>query len=208
MSQENEEVRLNIRVPKPNEVKSQSELDQEESELRVQAEKLRMKRELMEIEKLEYDLSKIKQEAAREKVTHDQVEAVLSDTRADTENLQSACNHQKGGASEDFRSGAVVMGNDATNYALIDHTFSSGVRFRMCQRCGKTWFPKDFDYRWAMSRPTKNSRSIAAGGPALVRNRGPVEKGGPRMESEIPHRSQPKPDFDVSTVPSQAPEGY
>jgi hypothetical protein len=206
MSEETVAPKLNVKVPPAAEVKSPNEFAREESELRVQAEKLRIKRELMEIEKLEYDLMKIKQTQAHEKVTHEQVEAVIADTNRDKENQESACNHMKGGASESFQPGQVVMGNDASNYCMIDHTFSSGVRFRLCQRCGKTWFPKDFDYRWAMSRPSKNTRSIAAGGPALVRNNGPVETGGPRMVSEIPHRSQPKAEVDVSTVPSL--EGY
>lgn len=187
-------------------LRTQGEIDREESQLRIEAEKLRIRRELMEIKKLEHDLAKIAQQEALEQVSHEQVEAVLSDTRRETEAIQSACNHMKGGTAEDFRSGAVVMGNNAMNYAMIDHTFSSGVRFRMCQRCGKTWFPKDFDYRWAMSRPSKNSRSIAAGGPSLVRFRDPERA--PRMESEIPHRSKPQAEIDVCIDPSQAPDGY
>ena len=213
MSEQNETPKLNVKVPPTQTAanaeqgegtyQTQGQIDREESLLRLQAEKLRVKRELMEIKKLEYDIAKIEQEAQLSQVSHEQVESVIADTKRETEGQQSACNHMKGGASESFQPGQVVMGNDATNYCLIDHTLSSGVRFRLCQRCGKTWFPKDFDYKWAMSRPSKNTRSIAAGGPALVRFRD--KDRGPRMESEIPHRSQPQADFDVSTVPNAGP---
>ena len=219
MSEQNETPKLNVKVPPTQTAanveqgegtyQTQGQIDREESLLRMQAEKLRVKRELMEIKKLEYDIAKIEQENQLSQVSHEQVESVIADTKRETEGQQSACNHMKGGASESFQPGQVVMGNDATNYCLIDHTLSSGVRFRLCQRCGKTWFPKDFDYKWAMSRPSKNTRSIAAGGPALVRFRD--KDRGPRMESEIPHRSQPIQDFDVSTVPGvvgPGPAGY
>ena len=154
MSEQNETPKLNVKVPPTQTAanaeqgegtyQTQGQIDREESLLRLQAEKLRVKRELMEIKKLEYDIAKIEQEAQLSQVSHEQVESVIADTKRETEGQQSACNHMKGGASESFQPGQVVMGNDATNYCLIDHTLSSGVRFRLCQRCGKDLVPEGF----------------------------------------------------------------
>ena len=169
---------------------SQAELDREASRVRLQAEQLKLRREILELKKLESDIAKIDNDAAKSSMSHETVEESLKYQREDREWRENACTHMKGGSSESLLGGAPSQGQDASNYAVIDHTLTTGVRFRLCQRCGRTWFPKDPDYRWAMSRPTKNSPSTGCPSPGLVRNHKSEAEGGPRMTSEIPHKVQ------------------
>ncbi len=174
---------------------SQEEIDRETSLARLQLEKLRLQKETLELEKLTSDIERIRQERADATMSHETVEESLKYAREFQENHETLCTHMKGGASESLLHGAPSQGTDAGNYCLIDHTLTTGVRFRMCQRCAKTWFPKDPDYRWAMTRPSKNSPSTGCPSPGLVQDRNkPVEKGGLRLTSEIPHRVAPPQD--------------
>ena len=193
-------------------VLTQADIDLETSKVRLEAEKLKLKRELLELEKLTADVERLRSERAKSAISHETVEDALSFQRQTDERNQNLCTHMKGGESTQLLHGAPSMGNDSGNYAMIDHTFTHGVRFRMCQRCGKTWFPNDPDYRWAMSRPTRNSASSGCPSPGLVpeaNRRKPVEKGGPRLTSEIPHKVQPQPDSPFGPIPGTAgPAGY
>lgn len=201
MSEQKNQPPLNIKIPASVSastqtdisIESQSEIDRQASLLRFKTEELRLKREILELKKLEDDVRKIDNKNALIQMSHDGVESALKDLRDGMERHHNACNHMKGGASENLVGGNPSFGTDGSNYAFIDHTFSHGVRFRLCMRCGKTWFPKDPDYRWAMSRPTKNTPSSAYSN--IVRNaHKPESEGGPRMTSEIPHRVFPSTD--------------
>jgi hypothetical protein len=198
-----DKVKLNVKVP--DSTKTQEQLDRETSVLRLQAEQLRLEREQLELKKLRSDIEKIDAEKARHSMSHETVEESLRYGRQDREWHENACTHMKGGSSESLLNGAPSQGQDASNYAMIDHTLTTGVRFRLCQRCGRTWFPKDPDYRWAMSRPSKNSPSTGCPSPGLVRNHKSEAEGGPRMTSEIPHKIQKQV---VEPEYSQGPAGY
>ncbi|MGH7744530.1 MAG: hypothetical protein ACREQ5_06885 [Candidatus Dormibacteria bacterium] len=178
------------------------EVAREEALVRLQAEKVRLQREQMELEKLQHDIEIIRAEKAKATMSHGTVEEALDYAREDRKWHEENCTHMKGGSSESLLNNAPSQGQDASNYAMIQHTLTTGVTFRMCQRCGRTWFPKDADYRWAMSRPTKNSPSTGCPSPGLVRNRKSTAEGGVRLESEIPHKVQPMavPEFGQSNV--------
>lgn len=184
-------------------LQTQEEIDRETSKVRLQAEKLKLKRELLELEKLTDDIEKLRAEKANSTMSHETVEESLKYSLEDMKFHQTGCTHMKGGASEALLHNAISQGTDSGNYAFIDHTFTTGVRFRMCQRCGKTWFPQDPDYRWAMTRPSKNSPSTGCPSPGLVKDRNkPVEKGGVRLKSEIPHDVAPPPDAPFGAGPA------
>lgn len=191
-------------TPEQERVLSQTEIDRETSLIRLRSEKLRLVKEQLELEKLEDDIQNIRNAKAKSVMSHETVEESLRYDREHKEWIENACTHMKGGSSESLLGGAPSQGNDAGNYAMIDHTLTTGVRFRMCQRCPRTWFPNDPDYKWAMSRPTKNSPSTGCPSPGLVRNRKSTAEGGPRMESEIPHRVRPTPDSPFGP----GPQGY
>ena len=206
-SQPQPQVALNLKTPptavEPEQPLSAEAIAREESLVRLQTEKLRMKREQMELERLEADIAKIHAEKAKMAMSHDAVEDALKFATEDRRWHEENCTHMKGGSSESLLNNAPSQGQDASNYAMIQHTLTTGVTFRMCTRCGRTWFPKDLDYRWAMSRPTKNSASTGCPSPGLVRNRKSTAEGGVRLESEIPHRVQAvqQPEFSQSNVP-------
>jgi hypothetical protein len=192
---------LSIKTPpaaaeaqQPIKLQTQEEIDRETSLIRLQAEKLKLQREMLELERLTSDIEKIRAEKSNQTMSHDTVEESLKYARDDQERHQNLCTHMKGGESMALLNNAPSQGTDSGNYAFIDHTLTTGVRFRLCQRCAKTWFPRDPDYRWAMSRPTKNSPSTGCPSPGLVRNNKSEAEGGPRMVSEIPHRIAPVPD--------------
>lgn len=182
---------------------NQEEIDRETSLVRLNTEKLRLQREQLELEKLTDDIAKIRAQKAQSSMSAETVQESLDYSIADQKAHQNLCTHMKGGASEALLHNAPSQGTDSGNYAMIDHTLTTGVRFRMCQRCGKTWFPKDPDYRWAMTRPSKNSPSTGCPSPGLVRDRTkPVEKGGVRLTSEIPHDIAPPPDQPFGPTPT------
>ena len=93
--------------------------------------------------------------------------------------------------SGSMMNGGPAQGNDASNYAMFQHTLTTGVTFRLCSRCGKTWFPKDPEYRWAMTRPTRNSPSTGSPSPGLVKNPKHV-----RVKSEVEHRQRPRSEWE------------
>lgn len=210
---------LNVRMPEPIKVKlpdvagvdtdvdiqnlSQAEIDRQTSLIRLQGEKLKLKKELLELEKLTSDIEKIRAKNAEAAMSHETVEDSLKYATESLKNHQNLCTHMKGSSAESMLHNAPAQGTDAGNYALIDHTFTTGVRFRMCLRCGKTWFPRDPDYRWAMSRPTKNSPSTGCPSPGLIQDRNkPVERGGVRLVSEIPHDVAPPTDSPFGPAPN------
>jgi hypothetical protein len=166
---------------------SQEDLDREQSLIRIQSEKLKLQREMLELEKLTADVETIRNKRATREMASQTTQDSLKNLNEERVRHETNCSHMKGGSAEDLLNGAISRGQDNTNYAMIDHTLTTGVRFRMCQRCGKTWFPKDPDYKWAITRPTKNSPSTGCPSPGLIRNRGPVETGGVRYTSEMPH---------------------
>ena len=173
-------------VPVSLRTKPQAEIDAELTLVRLEAEKLRLEKEKLELEKLKNDVLRIRQEQEQQRVSRETVQESLNFAREKRISDETLCTHMKGGDSATMMNGGPAQGNDASNYAMWQHTLTTGVTFRMCSRCGKTWFPKDPDYRWAMSRPTRNSPSTGSPSPGLVRNPKQV-----RVVSEVPHRQRP-----------------
>ncbi len=161
---------------------TQAEIDREASLIRLQTEKLRLDKERLELEKLIADVDKIRRINEQQKMSRETVQESLEYERNERIRNETYCTHMKGGDSASMMHGGPAQGNDSANYAMIQHTLTTGVTFRMCLRCGKTWFPKDPDYRWAMTRPTRNSASTGSPSPGLVRNVKHV-----RLVSEVPH---------------------
>jgi hypothetical protein len=178
-------------------VKTQSEIDSEMTLIRLQAEKLRLEKETLELEKLRKDVLDIRREQEQAKVSRETVQESLEYERNTTITNETYCTHMKGGDSGKMMHGAPAQGNDASNYALIQHTLTTGITFRMCLRCGKTWFPKDHDYRWAMTRPTWNSPSTGSPSPGLVRFGSKVQ-----VKSNLPHKSPEDLEANVPGIPS------
>jgi hypothetical protein len=167
---------------------TQAEMELEASRIKLETEKLRLEKEKLELEKLIKDVQDIRRKNEEAKVSREAVQDSLDFERNTRIHNETYCTHMKGGDSQTMMNGGPAQGNDSSNYAMIQHTFTSGITFRMCQRCGKTWFPKDPDYKWAMTRPTRNSASTGSPSPGLVRNRKNV-----RIESEVPHRQPMEP---------------
>lgn len=177
-------------VPAQQRAKSQVELDSEMTWIRLETEKLRLEKEKLELEKLKKDVQDIRRKQEAERMSQETVQDALKFENERQVDHETHCTHMKGGNSETMLGNAPSQGNDSGNYAIIDHTLSTGVRFRMCQRCGKTWFPGDPDYREAMSWPTRNSPSKAAVVAGLVKDWSKVQK-----TSSLPHRRRPVQDF-------------
>jgi len=179
---------------------SQAEIDREASIIRLQSEKLKLKRELLELEKLTSDIETIRADKASLAYAHETVEDSVRFQMESRREHEEACNHRKGGEATTLLGGAPSMGSDGNNYAVIQHTFTSGVIFRMCQRCGRTWFPQDPDYKWAMRLPSRNKASTGSPSPGLTKHPERV-----RQVSEIAHRSIANPEQQFN---SQGPEDY
>lgn len=183
---------------------SQEDIDRETSKVRLEAEKIKLRKELLELEKLTSDIETIRTQRAKSTMSAESVQDALSHSIEERKNHEEGCTHMKGGASEDLLHGAISRGTDSTNYAFITHVLPWGIRFRMCQRCGRTWFPGDIDYKWAMSRPSKNSASGSCAISGLIRNvKQKIASGEIRTKSEIPHTNVPEAD-----VFSQGPAGF
>lgn len=178
-------------VPATSRLKSQKDLDSEMTLIRLEAEKLRLEKEKLELEKLRNDVMEIRRQTETERVSRETVQESLNFTTEKRISDETNCTHMKGGDSGSMMNGGPAQGNDASNYAMFQHTLTTGVTFRLCSRCGKTWFPKDPDYRWAMSRPTRNSPSSGSPSPGLVRNQQHV-----RVKSEVEHRQRPRSEWD------------
>ncbi len=170
-------------IPASTRTKTQQEIDQEMSLIRLETEKLRLEKEKLDLEKLTNDIQAIRRKNEAQKIARETVQESLDYERNTRIHNETYCTHMKGGDSGSMMHGGPAQGNDASNYAMIQHTLTTGVTFRMCSRCGKTWFPKDPDYRWAMTRPTRNSPSTGSPSPGLVRNVRHV-----RLISEVPHQ--------------------
>jgi hypothetical protein len=178
-------------VSKEVRTKSQADIDIEMTLIRLETEKLRLEKEKLELEKLRNDVLDIRRQQETERVSRETVQESLNFVTEKRINDETNCTHMKGGDSGSMMNGGPAQGNDASNYAMFQHTLTTGVTFRMCSRCGKTWFPKDPDYRWAMTRPTRNSPSTGSPSPGLVRNHKHV-----RVRSEVEHRQRPRNEWD------------
>ncbi len=180
---------------------SQAEIDREASIIRLQSEKLKLKRELLELEKLTSDIETIREDKASLAYAHETVEDSIRHQTDSRREHEEACNHRKGGEATTLLGGAPSQGSDGNNFAILQHTFTSGTVFRMCLRCGRTWFPQDPDYKWAMRLPTRNSPSTGSPSPGLIRHPERV-----RLVSEIPHKPIVNPD--AQNFNTGGPEGY
>jgi hypothetical protein len=172
-------------------LKSQAELDSEMTLIRLENEKLRLEKEKLELEKLRKDVMDIRRKQEEERVSRETVQESLGFDREKHITDETYCTHMKGGDSSTMMNGGPAQGNDTSNYAFMQHTLTTGVTFRLCQRCGKTYFPKDPDYRWAMTRPTRNSASTGCPSPGLVRNPKNIQ-----LRSEFEHRERPKDQYE------------
>ncbi len=164
---------------------SQADVDLNTSKVKLEAEKVKLQREQLELEKLLSDIERIRAEKSSSQYAHETVEDSLRFQKQSRQEHEEACNHRKGGEAITLLGGAPSNGSDGNNYALIQHTLTSGVIFRLCLRCARTWFPNDPDYKWAMRLPTRNSPSTGCPSPGLTRHPERV-----RMVSEIEHRPQ------------------
>ncbi len=178
-------------VPASVRTKSQDEINSEMTLIRLETEKLRLEKEKLELEKLRNDVLDIRRQQETERVSRETVQESLKFVTEKRVSDETNCTHMKGGDSGSMMNGGPAQGNDASNYALVQHTLTTGVTFRMCLRCGKTFFPKDPDYRWAMTRPTRNSPSTGSPSPGLVRNPKHV-----RVKSEVEHRQRPRSEWE------------
>jgi hypothetical protein len=178
-------------VPTSVRTKSQKELDADMTLIRLETEKLRLEKEKLELEKLRNDVLDIRRQQESERISRETVQESLAFAIEKRVSDETNCTHMKGGDSGSMMNGGPAQGNDASNYAFVQHTLTTGVTFRMCLRCGKTYFPKDPDYRWAMSRPTRNSASTGSPSPGLVRNPQHV-----RVKSEVEHRQRPRSEWE------------
>jgi len=172
-------------VPAAVRTRSQDEINAELTLVRLEHEKLRLEKEKLELERLKNDVLEIRRKQEAQRVSRETVQESLSYVMEKRISDETNCTHMKGGDSATMMNGGPAQGNDTANYCMWDHTLTTGVRFRLCSRCGKTWFPKDPDYRWAMTRPTRNSPSSGSPSPGLVRHPKRV-----RVQSEVPHRER------------------
>lgn len=179
---------------------SQADIDRESSIIRLKAEQLKLKREYLELEKLTDDIENIRVAKSNKINAHSTNEDNIKYQNDERARHEEACNHKKGGEAIALLNNAPSLGDNSNNYAVLQHTLSSGVIFRMCMRCGRTWFPKDPDYRWAMRLPTRNSPSTGSPSPGLIRFPDQV-----RRVSEIPHKVIANPETNPL---QQGPEGY
>ncbi len=173
-------------IPEANRSRSRAEIDAEATLIRLEVEKLKLEKEKLELEKLRNDVLEIRRKQEQQRVSRETVQASLDFALEKRISDETLCTHMKGGDSGSMMNGGPAQGNDTSNYAMFQHTLTTGVTFRLCSRCGKTWFPKDPDYRWAMTRPTRNSPSTGCPSPGLTRNPKFV-----RVRSEVPHRERP-----------------
>jgi hypothetical protein len=173
-------------VPVETRTRSQAEIDSEMTLVRLEAEKLRLEKEKLELEKLRNDVLEIRRRQEQLRVSRETVQESLAYALEKRVQDETDCTHMKGGDSGVMLNGGAAQGNDTSNYCMWQHTLTTGVTFRLCSRCGKTWFPKDPDYRWAMSRPTRNSPSSGCPSPGLVKHGNRV-----RIRSEVAHKQKP-----------------
>jgi hypothetical protein len=167
-------------------VRSQEDIDSAASLVKLQLEQLRLEKETLELEKLKNDILAIRRDKEAQAVAREAVQESLDFEKNTRMHNETYCTHMKGGDSSQMMHGAPAQGDNTSNFAMWQHTLTTGITFRMCSRCGKTWFPKDPDYNWAMRCPTRNSPSTGSPSPGLVRNPKQV-----RMVSEVPHRAVP-----------------
>jgi len=162
--------------------KSQSDIDAEASLIRLEQEQLKLEMDKLNLEKLKHDIAVIRSKNEQQAVSREAVQDTLAHQNKTSFEHESGCTHMKGGNADQMLRGAPAQGNDQNNYALNQHTLTTGVTFRLCFRCGKTWFPQDPDYKWAMTRATRNSPSTGCPSPGLVRYPEKVQR-----KSYIPH---------------------
>jgi len=169
--------------PKPTvRVKSQAEIDAAVSAVRLEKEELELEMQKLTLQKLRHDIAVINQHNEQAAMSREAVQDSLKHGDATEFEKESLCTHMKGGNADQMLRGAPAQGNDQNNFAMFQHTLTTGVTFRLCSRCGKTWFPGDPDYKWAMTRSTKNSPSTGCPSPGLIRFPEKVQR-----KSYIPH---------------------
>lgn len=162
--------------------RSQADIDAEASLIRLEHEKLELEMKGLELEKLKHDIAVIRAKNEQQAMSRDAVQESIKFGDATEFEKESLCTHMKGGNADQMLRGAPAQGNDQNNYAMFQHTLTTGVTFRLCSRCGKTWFPGDPDYKWAMTRSTRNSPSTGCPSPGLIRYPEKVQR-----KSYIPH---------------------
>lgn len=179
---------------------SAAQIDLETSRVRLMAEKVKVQKEALELEKLLADVEELRNRNSNRIMASETNTDALNQGIEERRQHEEGCTHKKGGSSEDLLHGAISKGIDSSNYAVITHTLSNGVKFRLCQRCGRTWFPKDPDYNEAMSWPTKNSPSDSCIVVGVSKN---LKGAPPRLTSEIPHSGR-----NAGSGPQMGPAGY
>src|SRR5208282_5822373 len=137
-------------IPVAVRTRTQSEIDTEATLVKLEIEKLRLEKEKLELERLRNDVLEIRRKQEAQRISRETVQESLNFTIEKRISDETNCTHMKGGDSGSMMNGGPAQGNDTSNYAMFQHTLTTGVTFRLCSRCGKTWFPKDPDYRWAM----------------------------------------------------------
>lgn len=64
--------------------------------------------------------------------------ATLKSLKSNDEQIQARCTHRKGGEGA---AGVIGGMGQASQYAVLKHTFANGDMWIRCLRCGKTWKP-------------------------------------------------------------------
>jgi hypothetical protein len=125
---------------------------QVEAEHKERMRKLEMEAKELEILERQVNLQDAKDRIAERQMKREQVNlmsrtngASLKDTATREAQIQSRCNHRKGGEGI----AAIQFGMGVSpNYAVIKHTMLTSDMWIRCQRCGKTWKPpirKDYE---------------------------------------------------------------
>lgn len=142
---------VNTTVTKNVKAEEAAKAAQAAAEAQVEAEhKARMRDLEVEAKRLEILEREVNLQDARERIAERQMKreqvhlsartngVTLKDTAAREAQIQSRCNHRKGGEGI----AAIQFGQGVSpNYAVIKHTILTGDMWVRCQRCGKTWKP-------------------------------------------------------------------
>jgi hypothetical protein len=88
--------------------------------------------ESLQLEEARFAAQKRKQYRDARGKRAEAIEISIRRDRLNTERIQAACQHKKGGKG----TAQMYAGNDA-NFAVITHTLSHGETIVVCQRCGK-----------------------------------------------------------------------
>lgn len=113
-------------------------LKTEALKLEVEAKRLEVLEKKANLQDLEERLAEreLKRETKRQRSLTNGA-TLRSLAQADTM-VQSRCTHKKGG---DGAAGVIGGKGQASQYAVLKHTFANGDMWVRCLRCGKTWKP-------------------------------------------------------------------